>query len=1161
MSPHLYLASRSDELFAQLLPRLAAARTLTLRAAGLPRPIPVVLPSAQMADWLKVRLARELGLSMGFDFLQPSEYFKRHFNTDERDRAFAEAHAAWAPDQMRWRILPLVDDFAAHLGHDVKRPLLARDRFAYAQLLAQQFDRYMRHRPDWPNLWSKGEGLGEGATHGPGGVDEAWQRALWRTLSESPARPPHPARLLPSSEWTRADETATPHAPPVFVIGEDVLDPLLLRTLQCLARRGRPVSIHMLLPSLGYLGDQTRRARFQAALADSHPEDARELGGHPLLASLGQHAVGNFLLLEALSPDYEAWPEFSENDEIAPANASLLQRVQCDVRAQRLPAGAPLPSPDLGNTTAPAPDARPFILATDVSVQIHACHSPRRELEVLRDELFRAFTDLPGLRPEEVLVAVTDFEAYAALAPGILRRGAHPLPVRLTAIPASEANVVAVALLALLRLATGRHTASELMELLTLTAIQNHLEIAGEPETLRQLADTLRHSGLTHDIDAASRPYGDATGTWRAALDRALAGIWLGPIAHVRDAASEWVHPLAPELPQADAARLRFLNWLTRLADQQLIWQRDAPAEDWARRLETTVTTLLAATVHDEATAAVLRLISELKAVEAQPELDAGAVIDWLQPSLDRATSLRTSMGGEILLGRLDQLHGLPCRVFALLGLQDGQFPRSSRHPAWDLLGHKPERWDEDRRQQDRQWFLDALLAPTDRLILTAANRSLRTAHDGPLASCVEDLLRTAAATVRPAEGGTTLEKQLVRHHAIQPFAADYFIPGSPLPRSFDADAASIAAQITGSTQRLSAPFAPPRPLDQANSAPAGNVITIDQLIRFWKDPAAGWLRALDIETKDDDDDDQALDDPPLYLDGLQSYHVNAAALAAHAPGAQAAPAEIGARLIAERRLPPGALGRLVWDAHQHNLAPLIAALSPLLPQTKLEKITLDFPSMATLTGEVLLGYSPDPAPLPWVLIYRTGKYDKKSRYQLGAFIHALAATLQLNRPVTCQIASTDEEPQRMLAGCAPAEARAHLETLLAGYRAGQNSPLAFAPETSQALHTALQKADGTTALEVAEAAWQREPFEQSPAGEGLAPAAHLAWRDQDPFTGASAAAWLEWARLVAAPLEQWWLGKPITPLTPPAAVPAPAAAAATPAPAPPNPASARALL
>ena len=103
MSLQLHLSARSAELLAALRPALASARTATLaKSKGIPRPIPVLVPSAQMGDWLQVRLARDLGLSMGFEFLQPAAYFGRQFAADPESKDFADAHAFWAPGRLRW---------------------------------------------------------------------------------------------------------------------------------------------------------------------------------------------------------------------------------------------------------------------------------------------------------------------------------------------------------------------------------------------------------------------------------------------------------------------------------------------------------------------------------------------------------------------------------------------------------------------------------------------------------------------------------------------------------------------------------------------------------------------------------------------------------------------------------------------------------------------------------------------------------------------------------------------------------------------------------------------------------------------------------------------------------------------------------------------------
>ena len=1121
MSLQLHLSARSDELLASLRPRLAVARTATLGASpGIPRPVPVLLLSSQMGDWLQVQLARDLGLSMGFEFLQPGEYFKRHFASGAAAADFAAGHAFWSPDRLRWQLLTEVDAVADRLGLDRAAHLAPRDRFAFAQLLAQQFDRYTRHRPDWPARWKRNEPvLNTGAKALPPAAlaDEEWQRQLWHSLATRPESPEHPASLLGQLGAVPLEPGAA--HPPLFIIGTDTLDPLLIRTLTVLARQGQVIELFLLLPSLGYLGDIARRHSHRATLfASSTPEAAPEGHGHPLLASLGQQAVGTFLLLDSLTQDYAEWPEAAP-DQPLPPDSSLLERLQADIRQQRPPAGAP--------ATANQPDTRPPLAVTDRSLRVHCCHSPRRELEVLRDEVLRAFADLPGLKPEEVLVAVTDFDAYAPLAEAILRSGAQSLPVRLTAIPAREANPITVALLALLRLALGNYTASETIELLNLTAVQQRLDLVGETAALAQLADAIRQSGLTHGLDTTDRPAGDATGTWRAAIDRHLAGAWLGPVAEARDATDSFVHPLASDLHYNDEVLLRFTGWLAQLARHLSGWKQPAPASTWAGRLEATVDELLQSEENDDHAAAVRRMLGELAEVAATTPLDAGTMLDWLQPQLDNATSLRTSMGGEILFGRLDQLHGLPCRVLAILGLQDGAFPRASRRPAWDLLTHRPERWDADPRNQDRQWFLDGILAPAERLILSAANRSLRTAHDGPLSSCVDELLRVASGTVRPCTPSDSLEKQLVVHHRIQPFVTDYFTEGGALPHSFNTEAARIAADIARGNEGKARPFftAPGKATD-APAVDAPVTLPLAQLIGFWRDPAKAWLKAMQLEIQEDEADDTTLDFAPVSLDALQAYHVRSTALNTHLSAAGPSAGAASARLAADRALPPGALGTLAWQLRDSEIQPLASELAPLLKQVAQTSIRFAFSPDVTITGEIQLCPTPDSA--PWVLAYRTSKYANNTKHQLDAFIQTLAAAVQLGRPVSCRVLGLDLPTTKQLPAISPAEARLDLTALVSGYSQGQRQPLNYAPTASAKLATALAKgSDETTALELAKASWDTEAYASQPVGEGTTPAAALAWRDSDAFTPEQREYWLHWARTVAAPLSAWWEGRP----------------------------------
>ncbi|HOY53751.1 MAG TPA: exodeoxyribonuclease V subunit gamma, partial [Opitutaceae bacterium] len=68
--PHLDL----ERLLDRLIPELARAQADLGHGTAPLAPLPIVVPSRQLADWLQTRLARRTGLCMGLEFLQPQEF-------------------------------------------------------------------------------------------------------------------------------------------------------------------------------------------------------------------------------------------------------------------------------------------------------------------------------------------------------------------------------------------------------------------------------------------------------------------------------------------------------------------------------------------------------------------------------------------------------------------------------------------------------------------------------------------------------------------------------------------------------------------------------------------------------------------------------------------------------------------------------------------------------------------------------------------------------------------------------------------------------------------------------------------------------------------------------------------------------------------------------
>ncbi len=48
-------------------------------------------------------------------------------------------------------------------------------------------------------------------------------------------------------------------------------------------------------------------------------------------------------------------------------------------------------------------------------MQVHACHGPARQVEVLREVLLGLLADDPTLEPRDILVMCPDIESYAPL--------------------------------------------------------------------------------------------------------------------------------------------------------------------------------------------------------------------------------------------------------------------------------------------------------------------------------------------------------------------------------------------------------------------------------------------------------------------------------------------------------------------------------------------------------------------------------------------------------------------------------------------------------------------------------------------------------------------------------------------------------------------------
>jgi exodeoxyribonuclease V gamma subunit len=1048
--------------------------------------IPVLMPSLPLVDRTKAQLARRHGVAMGIEFLQRDSFIERMALLV----GLSPVHPSWRPQGLAWRLIPLL---GAMVDEGLTPRLQSacvddRARQALAGELADRFDQYLYFRPEMIAAWDRDEAWGTLPESAQG--DEAWQRELWRRLCEELVEHPHPAaRLQDLVARIHAGDGELPATLEVLATGP--LPPTLLPLLRALATRTL-VCLRALLPSTEYLGDmRAGRAQMRAG-----QEVDLDWEGHPLLSHLGKQAVDSFRSFEdALiteGQEYNVIPLPESN------SGTLLARLQADIRAARQPGDAG----DAG-VFEDMVTAVPIVL--DHSVRVHRCHGARREMEVLRDELLDAFVSLPGLTASDVLILAPDLDTYGPLAEAILREGAPSLPLRLSDRRLDRSDPLVRGLQAVLGLAAGRAALSEGLALLELPTVTACVESLGTNTEV--LANLLRASGITWGINATHRQAMDAgnqsTGTWREGLDRLLAGLWLGSEDTVSDIQDNPALPVSGDL---GADLVSSLDWLDKLVCLLEDWQLETNPGLWADRFDLALDQVLAAGDGRFDSTAAVDLIGQLRAATTEHAcdlpMDAAAVADWLNKVAQHEVRAISRVDGGMAMGGFKPLRAIPCRVLAVMGLHDSAFPRRAKAPAWDLLVAAPRPGDRDPVREDRQLFLDALLAAGDRVILTATARNIRSNKEEPLSACVDEFLRVAAATVSGnADTPQAVYLDLIEDHPLQPFNPTCFTG----PRaSFHTGHLEIARAFEH-CQNVAVPFQA-SVFGPTSEDPSVDV-ELDEIIRVLKDPWSAWLGAIGVILPQTCDNPFALDREPVTVPtGLTRWQIQNKAITAVT---ERRTSFLEERLAADRLLPYGTLGAAMGRESVRE-AVALAQLAIREAGGRLEHHRLISRGRPQITGNILVNTEGTLHVLVKPTILK-----EKPHHRLDVWIRATFAAACGMRGDTL-VVSKDGLNRRP--PMAQVQALAALDNLLHLCQEARRYPLPFRPKTSSAVFQAIKRGNDDTAMALK--AWQQQ---NKVPGEGDGASAQLAWRDLDPFTVDRMDEWRRLAAEVFGPVEDWF--------------------------------------
>ncbi|MGA9746594.1 MAG: exodeoxyribonuclease V subunit gamma, partial [Nocardioides sp.] len=596
---------------------------------------------------------------------------------------------------------------------------------------------------------------------------------------------------------------------------------------------------------------------------------------------------------------------------------------------------------DLRANAEPDPDTRAerTLGTSDRSVQVHACHGAARQVDVLREVLVGLLEDDPTLEPRDILVMCPDIETFAPLVqagfglvdlPGT-REGhpGHRLRLRLADRALSSTNPLLAVAATLVDLVGGRVTATEVLDLASAGPVRRRF--AFDDDDLAQVAMWVEESAIRWGLDARQRAaYGLDLGdnTWASGLSRILLGV-----AMAEDGASS-----IPVLPVDDVSSAdidlagRFGEYVDRLRRFVEAAGSASTIGSWVSALSVAVDQLTDTSVRE----AWLRAQFDRELAMIVDSSQAGTAASDSTPLLlaDVRQLLAHRLGGRptranfrtgtLTVCTMVPMRSVPHRVVCLLGLDDGVFPRAGSVDGDDVLARRPVTGERDARSEDRQLFLDAILAARETLVVTYTGANEHTGADRPPAVPLGELLDALDATaVAPsrsqARSSTTgVRDRVVVRHPLQPFDARNLVPGELVPGapfSFDQAARAGAEAMRG--PRLATTALVPTPLPAR--APAD--VALADLKAFVEHPVRAFLRQrLDVTAPLEAE--ETLDAIPITLDGLSKWAFGDRMLRDILAGTSPYDAAHAERL--RGGLPPGALGDRVLREVDTELRALV---------------------------------------------------------------------------------------------------------------------------------------------------------------------------------------------------------------------------------------------
>ncbi len=753
--------------------------------------------------------------------------------------------------------------------------------------------------------------------------------------------------------------------------------------------------------------------------------------GNCLLASMGKHGRDFFTAISSF--DFEMHETYQD-----PGCTNLLSCIQSDILNLRERRATKGDTEDQAISPV-SPAAVMRVNASDTSIQIHNCHSPMREIQVLHDNLLAMFEEDPHLQPKDIVVMAPEIEMYAPYIQAVF--AAQPderlrIPYSIADQTARDQGRLIDGFFSFLDLKGSRFSAGRVMRLLEAPGVKERFGL--NPDGIESIERWIRDTRIRWGIDGNHRQKiglpAVSENTWSAGIRRLLLGyamqghnkLMFSGILPYDEVEGGEIHSFG-----------RFLDFMDTVFRYAGELNLPKQLKQWGRLLRRLLDDLFLATEETETEIRYLRnIFTDLGDRQTESALDEKLEFElirfYLTQRLDKLSFGSGFMTGGVTFCAMLPMRSIPFKVICLLGMNSDAFPRESQPLTFDLAAKHPRPGDRSRRDDDKYLFLESVISARDKLYISYVGQSIEDNSRIPPSVLVSELLDTIEKGFELP--GKNILEHVIAVHRLQAFSPQYFKKDSGL-FSYSEENREAAAFLHKNEAKapLITGVLPLSPAEKEEL----HLLDIETLVRFFSNPIRFLLQQrLGIHLQDTAGLTARRED--FELDPLDQYLVGQNLVDTRMEGLDL----INYRpvQIAMGQLPHGNVGSFYYNELSSDVERFVSGIESL----NVKKAAGPLEARIKMDECVLQARLPE--------IYNCGllqvRYAKqRAQDLLNAWIYYLAF---------CEAAPKDTDPQSTIIFKDTAwrfKAVEHhlkiLEDLLSLFRSGLEQPLHFFPRSS----------------------------------------------------------------------------------------------------------------